>query len=79
MIELEKNTPLTQYSVNPGKQGENNISARQYQLNEKINYGGFEGKGTKPTIERSMNIHEYESDKSKMNKKVESMFNRYRQ
>lgn len=78
MIELERNTPLTHVSINPTKYGETNISSRNYDLIEKPNYGSYEGRGTQPTIDRIGEISNYESDKSKMNKKIENMFNRYR-
>lgn len=79
MKEMERNTPLTNMSINPGKRGEYNISARQYNLTEKPSFGGFEGKAVIPTFNRTQNVQEnYESDKSKFNKKVEHMFDRYR-
>ena len=76
---MERNTPLTHMTINPGKRGEHNISTRDYNLSEKPSFGGFEGKAVIPTFNRSQNIQEnYESDKSKFNKKVEHMFDRYR-
>jgi hypothetical protein len=79
MIDLERNTPLTTMSVNPGKMGDINKSSRFFNLSEKPQYGSFEGRGQMPTMNRVQEIPQnYESDKSKMNKKIEEMFNRYK-
>jgi hypothetical protein len=75
----ERNTPLTEMAINPGRRGEGNISTREYQLSDKLHFGGFDGRGVMPTQNRVQQIPEnYESDKSKMNKKVEQLFSRYR-
>ena len=79
MIDLERNIPLTNISINPTKMGDINKTSRDYNLHQKPHYGSFEGRGQMPTMNRVQEIpSNYESDKSKMNKKVEEMFNRYR-
>ena len=79
MIDLERNTPLTNMSINPSKIGDINKSSRNFNLPEKSQYGSFEGRAQVPTMNRVQEIPQnYESDKSKMNKKIEEMFNRYR-
>ena len=79
MIDLERNTPLTNMSINPSKMGDINKTSRDYNLLQKPQYGSYEGRGQMPTMNRVQEIpSNYESDKSKMNKKVEEMFNRYR-
>ena len=79
MIDLERNTPLTYMTANPTKIGDTNKSSREFNLLQKPQYGGFEGKAQVPMLNRNQQIPEnYESEKSKMNKKVEEMFNRYK-
>ena len=78
MKELDRNVPLTHVTSNAGKYGENNISSRDYQLAERTFRGGFEGKGQLPMLDRMQNVEQYESEKSVMNKKVNSLFDRYR-
>ena len=79
MIDLERNTPLTNMHINPTKIGETNMSSRKFNLAEKPQYGSFDGRGQMPTLNRVQQIPEmYESEKSKMNKKVEEMFSRYK-
>ena len=79
MIDLERNTPLTNMSINPSRIGDTNKSNRDYYLQEKPQFGGFEGRAQMPMVERQQQIPEnYESDKSKMNRKVEEMFSRYK-
>jgi phosphoribosylaminoimidazole carboxylase (NCAIR synthetase) len=79
MREYERNTPLTNAYVNLVKKGENNISNRDYYLSERTYRGGYDGRGQMPMHERMQNVSEpHETEKSKMNKKVEQLFNRYR-
>ena len=79
MIDLERNTPLTNMTINPSKIGDINKSSRDHTLMQKPQYGSFEGRAQMPTMNRVQQIpSNYENDKSKMNKKVEEMFNRYR-
>jgi hypothetical protein len=79
MIDLERNTPLTNMTANPTKIGDTNKSSREFNLLQKPQYGGFEGKAQVPMVNRMQQTPEnYESEKSKMNKKVEEMFNRYK-
>jgi hypothetical protein len=79
MIDLERNTPLTNMTANPTKIGDTNKSSREFNLLQKPQYGGFEGKAQVPMVNRMQQIPEnYESEKSKMNKRVEEMFNRYK-
>ena len=75
MKELERNVPLTNMYANSSKQGEYNISSRQYQLNPKINPGGYNIPGQIPTQNRNGTIREpYETEKSKMGKTVMKQF-----
>ena len=73
MKDYERNTPLTNMSINPTKKGENNISSRQFQLSEKPQFGSFDGRGQMPLMNRVQQIPEYESDKSIMNRKIEKL------
>ena len=84
MFEMERNTPLTHMTINPNKTGEYNISTRTYNLADKPNIGGFEGKAIIPTFNRPQysngnELNSNQSDKVMFNKKVEAMFDRYRQ
>jgi hypothetical protein len=80
MKELQRNTPLTQMMINPGKVGETNISSRDYKLIDKIQFGGFDGRGQMPiqTRVQEMPTNGLNSDKAKMNRKIEELFSRYR-
>ena len=80
MIDLERNTPLTNMSINHTGIGDTNKTSREYYLHEKPQYGGFDGRAQMPMLNRNQQIPEnFESDKSKMNRKIEEMFNRYKQ
>jgi len=80
MIDLERNTPLTNMSINHAGIGDTNKTSREYYLHEKPQYGGFDGRAQMPMLNRNQQIPEnFESDKSKMNRKIEEMFNRYKQ
>ena len=70
--ELERNTPLTSFSINPVSKGNNiDISSREYNLAPKINAGGFSGRGSVPMQNRMQNVREdQESEKSLMLRKV---------
>ena len=76
-IELQRNTPLTNISINPGdvKRGENDISSRDYRLNPKINPGGYSIPTQIPMQERMQNVrNNIETDKSRMGKLVSAQF-----
>jgi len=71
--ELERKAVLSQFSSNHNRRGENNISARKYNLEEKIQPGGFENGGFIPVFDRTQEQHpkeKYESEKSKMSRNV---------
>ena len=75
--ELERKAVLSQFSVNQKKSGEHNISNRQYNLEEKIQPGGFTNSGVIPVFNRTQEQHpkeKYESEKSKMSKNVMNQF-----
>jgi hypothetical protein len=70
-INLERNTPLTHYAVNPTGKGENNISSRNYSLQQKIQPGGYAVPGQMPMLNRMQEVNEqYESDKARMSRLV---------
>lgn len=80
MIDLERNTPLTNMTINQARIGDTNKTSREYYLHEKPQYGSFDGRAQMPMLNRNQQIPEnFESDKSKMNRKIEEMFNRYKQ
>jgi hypothetical protein len=75
--ELERKAVLAQFSANQKKNGEHNISNRQYTLEEKIQPGGFTNSGVIPVFNRTQEQHpkeKYESEKSKMSKNVMNQF-----
>ena len=70
-INLERNTPLTHYAVNPTGKGENNTSSRNYSLQQKIQPGGYAVPGQMPMLNRMQEVNEqYESDKARMSRLV---------
>jgi hypothetical protein len=73
--EFQKNTPLTQVSVNPGKKGDGNVSSRDHYLAPKLQAGGFSNSGVAPMRDRMQQVQEpYESEKSKVSKAVMEQF-----
>jgi len=57
--------------LNKAGQGESNVSSRNYHLADKIQPGGYQIPGQVPNQNRASNVKEnFESDKSKMNKKI---------
>jgi hypothetical protein len=71
MKEFERNIPLTHMSINPGGQGDTQISSRNYQLAPKIQPGGYTIPGNVPMQNRMQEVRQpYESDKSKMSRLV---------
>ena len=76
-IELERNIPLTNISVNPGNvsRGNSDNSSREYHLASKIQPGGYSVPTQVPMIERMQNVRSsQDSDKSKMSKAVMLQF-----
>jgi hypothetical protein len=72
-IELTRNTPLTQALSNPGtvQKGQTDNSSRSYKLQPRINPGGYEGRGTRPSQKRMQEtIETFESQKSKLDRIV---------
>jgi hypothetical protein len=73
--ENERKVMPTNFYTNENKQGENNISAREYMLEDKLQYGGFSNGGSIPIFGRNtQDIRAFESDKSKMSKTVMNQF-----
>ena len=71
--ELERKAVLSQFSSNQTRRGENNVSSRKYNLEEKIQSGGFENGGFIPVFDRTQEQHpkeKFESEKSKMSRNV---------
>ena len=67
--------PLANANTNQRSAGESNISSTQFRLNQKIQVGGFDGKGKIPTLNRMQNVRQTnESDRTKMLKNVNSQF-----
>lgn len=78
MRELERNIPLTNINVNVGKTGETNMSSRDYKLIDKIQFGGFDGRGQMPLQNRINEIpNSLNNEKTKMNRKIEEFYGRY--
>jgi len=75
MKELERKAYLTNMATNNNKQGENNISSRQYILEDKLQYGEYNIPGNIPVFERTQPMMQnFESEKSKMGKRVSEQF-----
>lgn len=76
-IELERNTPLTNISINPGnvQRGNSDISSRDFHLAPKIQPGGYSVPTQVPMRERMQEVRNtYDSEKSKMSKAVMQQF-----
>ena len=75
MKELERKAYLTNMATNNNKQGENNISSRQYVLEDKLQYGQYNTPANIPVFERTQPMMQnIESEKSKMGKRVSEQF-----
>ena len=75
MKELERKAYLTNMATNNNKQGENNISSRQYVLEDKLQYGEYNIPANIPVFERTQPMMQnFESEKSKMGKRVSEQF-----
>ena len=76
MKELDRKTYLSNMSTNNNKKGENNVSSRAYNLEDKLQYGEYNIPANIPTFERTQPMVEkkYESEKSKMGKRVSEQF-----
>ena len=75
MKELERKSYLSNMSTNNNKKGENNVSSRTYALEDKLQYGEYNIPANIPTFERSQPmIQNFESEKSKMGKRVSEQF-----
>ena len=62
--ELERKAVLSQFSSNQTRRGENNVSSRKYNLEEKIQSGGFENGGFIPVFDRTQEQHPKEKFES---------------
>ena len=75
MKELERKAYLTNMATNNNKKGENNISSRQYVLEDKLQYGEYNIPANIPVFERTQQMMQnFESEKSKMGKRVSEQF-----
>ena len=75
MKELNRNMPLANANTNQRTSGETNTSSTNFRLNQKINVGGFHGKGKIPTLNRMQNVREVpDSERVRMLKNVNSQF-----
>ena len=73
--EYERKAVLSKMEVNNSRRGEDNITSREYQLDERLQPGSFEPKAQIPNFNRGNQINaEFESDKSRMSKNVMKQF-----
>jgi hypothetical protein len=80
-LQFERKMPIAVVRSNPGTRERNlneEINSREYKLAQKVHPGGFDGRGSAPTMERQNNVYNLSSSKSNMNKRMtESFENRY--
>jgi hypothetical protein len=78
-IELERNMPMNSFTSNPIARGSSENSSRDVHLAQKIQPGGYDGRGQIPTTNRMQHsISTVESEKSRMNRMIsESMQKRF--
>lgn len=74
MKELDRNTPLTNMTINKGGNGENNISSRNINLLHKINAGGYDIPAQIPQQNRLNLQHNLNPTKSQMSKVMSQEF-----
>ena len=75
MKELDRKAYLSNMSTNNNKKGENNVSSRNYVLDDKLQYGEYNIPANIPTFERNQQmIKNFETEKSKMGKRVSEQF-----
>jgi hypothetical protein len=75
MKELERKTYLSNMTTNNNSKGENNVSSRTYALDDKLQYGEYNIPANIPRFERSQPmIENFETEKSKMGKRVSEQF-----
>jgi hypothetical protein len=73
--ELDRKSYVSNMETNNNKQGENNVSSRNYVLDDKLQLGEYNIPGNIPTFDRMQMVREnYESEKSKMGKIVSQQF-----
>lgn len=73
--ENERKSVASNFYTNENKNGEYNVSTRKYNLEDKLQYGGFSNSGSIPTFDRnSKDIQAFETDKSIMSKNVMNQF-----
>jgi len=76
-IELERNTPLTTMTINPGNfnRGNSDNSSREYRLSPKIQPGGYSAPTQVPMRERMQDVRSsQDSEKSRMSRAVIQQF-----
>jgi hypothetical protein len=80
-IDLERNTPLTNFATNITKLEDfnsMNLSSREYKLDPLLKKGAFNNIGHKPTVDREDLIYVRENDKDKLRRRInDNQFNRY--
>ncbi len=73
--ELDRKSYVSNMETNNNKQGEYNVSSRNYVLDDKLQLGEYNIPGNIPTFDRMQMVREnYESEKSKMGKIVSQQF-----
>ena len=73
--ELDRKSYLSNMSTNHSAKGENNVTNKEYVLDDKLQYGEFMSPANIPTFERTQNTNiQLESEKSKMGKLVSAQF-----
>ena len=73
--ELERNTPLTNFTVNPGMRNEfNHNNSRDYNLGYSIKRGEFNIPAQIPTLDRMQQIGNIDSEKSRRGKMMMQQF-----
>ena len=75
MKELERKTYLTNMATNNNKKGEYNVSSRNYNLEDKLQYGEYNIPANIPVFERTQQMMKnFETEKSKMGRRVSEQF-----
>jgi len=75
MKEYERKAVLGELQTNDSKKGEHNISSTTVNLNEKMQIGEYNGRGTIPVIERLQGMnYNMNSDKSKLMKNTHNTY-----
>lgn len=79
VLKLDRKMPIAVVRSNPGSREKNineELNSRKYKLNPKINPGGFDAKGSVPTIDRGNNNYTLNNDKLNIQKQMIESWNR---